>query len=77
MIKAGISHDNVMLSFIFNTWAWIQEPLGAPNTIREKNNCFEVQNWPCGHEKHAGINVINDVLLQLTWIFLIFLKQSP
>lgn len=65
MIKVGISHDNtcVVLAFIFNTWAWIQEPLRVPNTIREKNNCFEVQNWSCGHEKHAGINLTNDFLL--------------
>lgn len=47
MIKGGISHYNMVLSFIFNTWAWIQEALRIPNTIREKNNCFEIQNWAC------------------------------
>lgn len=63
MIKAGISHDNMVLSFIFNTWAWIQEPLRVPNTIGEKINCSEVYNWACRHEEHAGINLTHAFLL--------------
>lgn len=63
MIRAGISHHNMVLSFIFNTWAWIQEPLRVPNPIREKNNRSDVQNRACGHEEHAGMNLTNDFLL--------------
>lgn len=42
MIKAGIRHDNVVLSFIFNTQAWILELLRVLSAIGEKNNRFEV-----------------------------------
>ena len=55
MIKAGISHDNIVLSFIFNTRACTQEPPRVPNTAREKTNHFKVQNWACGHEEHVSI----------------------
>ena len=55
MIKAGISHDNMVLSFIFNTRACTQEPPRVPNATREKTNHFKVQNWACDHEEHVSI----------------------
>lgn len=45
MIKAGLSYDSRVLSFILITQARTQEPFRVPNPIREKNHGYQVENW--------------------------------